>query len=127
MPLSLEQLNGATQSEFALLLDGTYEHSPWIAEQAWAKRPFASLAQLTRSPAMDRALPSAAPPRAAPSRTHVPPNRTMKRPFLITLSVVTLALPAGQALAQGHPITRRAGARRHPPATPRLIVVTING
>ena len=46
MPLSLEQLNGATQSEFALLLDGTYEHSPWIAEQAWAKRPFASLAQL---------------------------------------------------------------------------------
>ncbi len=46
MPLSLEQLNRATQGEFALLLDGTYEHSPWIAEQAWAKRPFASLAQL---------------------------------------------------------------------------------
>ena len=46
MPLSLEQLNGASQGEFALLLDGTYEHSPWIAEQAWSKRPFASLAQL---------------------------------------------------------------------------------
>jgi N-carbamoyl-L-amino-acid hydrolase len=46
MLLTLEQLNGATQSEFTLLLDGTYEHSPWIAEQAWAKRPFASLAQL---------------------------------------------------------------------------------
>ncbi len=46
MPLSLEQLNRATQSEFAQLLAGTYEHSPWIAEQAWTKRPFASLAQL---------------------------------------------------------------------------------
>ena len=46
MLLTLEQLNGATQSEFALLLAGTYEHSPWIAERAWAKRPFASLAQL---------------------------------------------------------------------------------
>jgi beta-ureidopropionase / N-carbamoyl-L-amino-acid hydrolase len=46
MPLSLDTLNRATQSEFTLLLDGTYEHSPWIAEQAWAKRPFASPAQL---------------------------------------------------------------------------------
>jgi N-carbamoyl-L-amino-acid hydrolase len=46
MPLTLEQLNNATQSEFTQLLDGTYEHSPWIAELAWAKRPFASLAQL---------------------------------------------------------------------------------
>ncbi|MEQ1682251.1 MAG: 2-oxo-4-hydroxy-4-carboxy-5-ureidoimidazoline decarboxylase [Burkholderiaceae bacterium] len=46
MPLSLEQLNRCTQAEFTQLLDGTYEHSPWIAEQAWAKRPFASLAQL---------------------------------------------------------------------------------
>ena len=46
MPLTIDHLNRATQSEFTLLLDGTYEHSPWIAEQAWAKRPFASLAQL---------------------------------------------------------------------------------
>ena len=28
------------------LLDGTYEHSPWVAERAWQARPFASLAQL---------------------------------------------------------------------------------
>ncbi|MBP6777196.1 MAG: 2-oxo-4-hydroxy-4-carboxy-5-ureidoimidazoline decarboxylase [Piscinibacter sp.] len=46
MPLTLDQLNAATQAEFAALLDGTYEHSPWIAERAWARRPFASLAQL---------------------------------------------------------------------------------
>ena len=28
------------------MLDGVYEHSPWIAEKAWASRPFASLAAL---------------------------------------------------------------------------------
>ena len=46
MTLTLEQLNAASQAEFTALLDGTYEHSPWIAEAAWAKRPFASLAAL---------------------------------------------------------------------------------
>jgi N-carbamoyl-L-amino-acid hydrolase len=44
--LRLEQLNAATQDGFTTLLDGVYEHSPWIAAQAWARRPFASLAQL---------------------------------------------------------------------------------
>ena len=46
MALSLAQINAATQAEFTALLDGTYEHSPWIAERAWAARPFASLAAL---------------------------------------------------------------------------------
>jgi len=46
MPLTLEQLNAASQADFTALLDGTYEHSPWVAEAAWARRPFASLAQL---------------------------------------------------------------------------------
>ncbi len=46
MLLHLEGINAASQPEFTRLLDGTYEHSPWIAEAAWAKRPFASLAQL---------------------------------------------------------------------------------
>ena len=45
-PLTLDQLNTASQARFAALLDGVYEHSPWIAEAAWAARPFASLAQL---------------------------------------------------------------------------------
>ena len=44
--LRLEQLNAATQDGFTTLLDGVYEHSPWIAHRAWAQRPFASLAQL---------------------------------------------------------------------------------
>ena len=46
MPLTLEQLNNAPQPEFVTLLDGTYEHSPWIAEAAWSARPFRSTAEL---------------------------------------------------------------------------------
>jgi N-carbamoyl-L-amino-acid hydrolase len=46
VPLTLQQLNAASQPEFAALLEGTYEHSPWIAERGWDKRPFRSLAHL---------------------------------------------------------------------------------
>jgi len=44
--LSLQQLNATSQAGFKAALDGVYEHSPWIAEQAWAARPFASPAAL---------------------------------------------------------------------------------
>ncbi|MDZ4176490.1 MAG: 2-oxo-4-hydroxy-4-carboxy-5-ureidoimidazoline decarboxylase, partial [Hydrogenophaga sp.] len=46
MPITLDQLNAAPLAEAALLLDGLYEHSPWIAEQALKQRPFSSLAAL---------------------------------------------------------------------------------
>ncbi len=46
MPITLDQLNRATLAEAAQMLDGLYEHSPWIAQQALAQRPFASLAAL---------------------------------------------------------------------------------
>ena len=46
MTTTLQQLNNATPAEALRLLDGLYEHSPWIAEQALAQRPFASLAAL---------------------------------------------------------------------------------
>jgi len=45
-PLSLAQLNAASPSKAAQMLEGLYEHSPWIAEQALAQRPFQSLADL---------------------------------------------------------------------------------
>jgi N-carbamoyl-L-amino-acid hydrolase len=45
-PITLDQLNAAPAAEAAKLLDGLYEHSPWIAEAALARRPFASLAHL---------------------------------------------------------------------------------
>lgn len=46
MPLTLQQLNAAGGDEAVRLLDGIYEHSPWIAEAALAHRPFRSLAHL---------------------------------------------------------------------------------
>ena len=47
--LTLETLNAAGDGEFGALLDGIYEHSPWRAERAAPRRPFASLAQLKRA------------------------------------------------------------------------------
>ena len=44
--LTLERLNQADRETFTALLDGTYEHSPWIAARAWEARPFATLAAL---------------------------------------------------------------------------------
>jgi N-carbamoyl-L-amino-acid hydrolase len=44
--LTLEQVNAASVEQCVALLDGTYEHSPWIVRQAAARRPFTSLAQL---------------------------------------------------------------------------------
>ena len=46
MALTLEQLNAASAGEAAALLEGVYEHSPWIAGTALAQRPFRSLAHL---------------------------------------------------------------------------------
>ena len=46
MPLTLEQLNAAPAAEAARMLNGIYEHSPWIAQAALAQRPFRSFAHL---------------------------------------------------------------------------------
>lgn len=46
MSLTIERLNAAGAAEAADLLDGLYEHSPWIAQAALAQRPFRSLAHL---------------------------------------------------------------------------------
>ena len=47
--LKFEQINATSVAQFVELLDGTYEHSPWIAERAALLRPFASLVQLKLS------------------------------------------------------------------------------
>ena len=39
----LEELNGATQSEFVAVLANVFEYSPWVAEQAFASRPFSGV------------------------------------------------------------------------------------
>ena len=61
MALTLQELNAAPVADAARLLDGLYEHSPWIAEAALAARPFRSLAHLKHE--MARIVREAAPDR----------------------------------------------------------------
>jgi len=41
--MTLEQINSLPQAEFVDALGWIFEHSPWVAERAWAKRPFADI------------------------------------------------------------------------------------
>ena len=45
-PITLHQINTLPRAQAAALLQGLYEHSDWIAEQALEARPFASAAAL---------------------------------------------------------------------------------
>jgi N-carbamoyl-L-amino-acid hydrolase len=47
--LTLQRLNNASVAEATQMLDGVYEHSPWIGAQALSQRPFRSLAHLKYS------------------------------------------------------------------------------
>jgi 2-oxo-4-hydroxy-4-carboxy-5-ureidoimidazoline decarboxylase len=40
--LALDQLNKASPQDFVATLGGIFEHSPWVAERAAAKRPFSN-------------------------------------------------------------------------------------
>ena len=46
MTITLVQLNTCSATDFAVLLNGIYEHSPWIAQRAATLRPFVSLTAL---------------------------------------------------------------------------------
>jgi N-carbamoyl-L-amino-acid hydrolase len=46
MALTLEHINTAPRDQALQLLEGLYEHSPWVADRALDARPFESLAQL---------------------------------------------------------------------------------
>jgi 2-oxo-4-hydroxy-4-carboxy-5-ureidoimidazoline decarboxylase len=46
---SLADLNAASQSDFIASLANIFEHSPWIAEQAAASRPFAGVRPLLKT------------------------------------------------------------------------------
>jgi beta-ureidopropionase / N-carbamoyl-L-amino-acid hydrolase len=66
MSLTLEQLQAASTDDFVALLDGLYEHSPWIAARAAAGRPVGgfrsaagllhALAQAVRTASRDEQL-----------------------------------------------------------------------
>ena len=44
--ISLSELNTADRAAFTAMLGHLFEHSPWVAEQGWLKRPFRDAAHL---------------------------------------------------------------------------------
>jgi 2-oxo-4-hydroxy-4-carboxy-5-ureidoimidazoline decarboxylase len=44
--VTLAQINAADQATFTAKLGHLFEHSPWIAEETWAQRPFRDTAHL---------------------------------------------------------------------------------
>jgi 2-oxo-4-hydroxy-4-carboxy-5-ureidoimidazoline decarboxylase len=44
--MTIDELNTSTQSRFGETLGWIFESSPWVAERAWAGRPFASVEHL---------------------------------------------------------------------------------
>lgn len=46
MKVSLDALNKSDKEQFVRLLDGLFEAAPWVAEQAYASRPFTTVAVL---------------------------------------------------------------------------------
>jgi 2-oxo-4-hydroxy-4-carboxy-5-ureidoimidazoline decarboxylase len=41
-PLDMAAVNAMDRDTFVAAFGGIFEHSPWVAERAWARRPFAS-------------------------------------------------------------------------------------
>lgn len=46
---TLSQLNSLPREEFIRTVGPVFEHSPWIADATWTKRPFASVEELHRA------------------------------------------------------------------------------
>ena len=55
--VALEAVNSLGKAEFVAKLGGIFEHSPWVAERAWERRPFRRVDDLHR--AMMRAVENA--------------------------------------------------------------------
>jgi 2-oxo-4-hydroxy-4-carboxy-5-ureidoimidazoline decarboxylase len=47
--ISLHEVNALAHADFVNIFGGVFEHSPWIAETAFAKRPFADFQSLHRA------------------------------------------------------------------------------
>lgn len=42
-PLSIAEINTLSREAFVAAFGGVFEHSPWVADRAWAHRPFAGV------------------------------------------------------------------------------------
>lgn len=47
--VALEAVNSLGKAEFVARFGGVFEHSPWVAERAWQRRPFRSVDELHRA------------------------------------------------------------------------------
>jgi OHCU decarboxylase len=47
--MNLPEVNGLGLEQFVARFGGVFEHSPWVAQTAWKRRPFASVDELFRS------------------------------------------------------------------------------
>ena len=59
MAVPIAEINALDEAAFSARLGGIYEHSPWVAQRAWPRRPFASVQALQA--AMQDALIAAQP------------------------------------------------------------------
>ena len=44
--MTLAEINALDRGKFVAALGGVFEHSPWVADAAWAERPFVNLGAL---------------------------------------------------------------------------------
>jgi 2-oxo-4-hydroxy-4-carboxy-5-ureidoimidazoline decarboxylase len=47
--VALEAVSSLGKAEFVARFGGVFEHSPWVAERAWQRRPFRSVDELHRA------------------------------------------------------------------------------
>jgi len=47
--MSIEEINACEQGQFIETLGWVFEHSPWVAERAWHRRPFWSCGHLSEA------------------------------------------------------------------------------
>ena len=47
--MTVAELNALDRAHFVAAIGWVFEHSPWVAERAWAARPFATLEALHRA------------------------------------------------------------------------------
>ena len=91
---SLASLNHASRPEFTAALGGVFEHSPWVAERAWATRPFASVDTLHQA-MVDAVRAASADERLALLRAHPDLAGKAARAGAMTTSSVAEQASAG--------------------------------
>ena len=102
--MTITELNTCSRATFVAALGWIYEHAPWVAEQSFADRPFASLDDLRSrmEQVVERADGDA---RLALLRAH---------PDLVPVSLVESLAETGRAWLQDHAVLldERAAAGR---------------